>query len=205
MDEIRLTAEAKEQVRSYMIKIVAVPGIVLSLIAFSAGFFVQDIFFQKVYNDAYKDASTSILSLTKEATEAAVKAKYSADQVNAIIEKMSALVAEGEELRSKLITAEAFQKSNELTSEVAAKIISKLDLEKLLAEKFEKDITNIKTQINALDRQVVKYDAALEIFNPASGLNLDVAWPGHGKPGNGSNVQVYKDLSNPAQAWKLRR
>jgi len=51
-----LTHEGKEAIRLYMIKLITLPGALLTVISFSMGFFVKDWAYQSAYNVAYSKA-----------------------------------------------------------------------------------------------------------------------------------------------------
>lgn len=66
MAEPELTREAKEAIRAYMLKLVALPGISLSIVAFLLGFFIRDVAVKQAQYEAYNQVSKDVIQLTKD-------------------------------------------------------------------------------------------------------------------------------------------
>lgn len=89
-----LTSEAKEAMRSYFLRMVVLPGSVLSVVAFALGYLVNDVADSKAeakasvaYAEAMRDASERIHNLTIQATESKEKAEAAQQDIEAILEK----------------------------------------------------------------------------------------------------------------------
>lgn len=81
---------------------------------------------------------------------------------------------------------------------------------------LEKDYSNTKIQLNSVSMKIgsvndelrnkVSYNSDIEIYNAKyPKFNMDMFSPGGKAPSNRTNVQLYEDLSNPAQTWRIRK
>ena len=103
MDDVtRLTEEAKGLIRKYVITLVAIPGAVLSIVAFAMGYMINDIAKQNAYHDAYRDASGRILSISERATRALADAEHQQQEIEQIREQLSIISSEATELQGKI-------------------------------------------------------------------------------------------------------
>lgn len=127
MKESKLTLEAKEAIRNYMVKIVAFPGVVLTILGFVTGFLVNDVAKKSAYTKAYREASQLILNLTKETSAASYISRKSEKEAEKILKEV-------EDIRAKLRTAEAFQKSEDLVKQVVKTLIERKDFKEVLSK-----------------------------------------------------------------------
>ena len=195
MTEEILTHEAKEAIRSYMIKLIALPGVLLTIISFSMGFFVKDWAYQKAYNAAYSEAFSSVIKevsdLSKEVGGSTKDAKSAVDQANNLVTLIEVAATEVDVIKGKIKTAEAFQKSEEIVLKVSEEIIKRGDIDKLLSDRYDARIKAINESIGNIQNSLpgyIKFNENIEIYNPAAKLNIDIEWPGPAKPQNGTRV-----------------
>lgn len=127
MSEKGLSLEAKELIRNYMVKIVTFPGIILTVVGFLLGFFLNDVAKTTAYNKAYEEASKIILGTTGEAAKASIKSQE-------VLKNVETLLAEAESLRAKLRTADAFQRSEEIVKQVADSLLDRSDFKHLIIQ-----------------------------------------------------------------------
>lgn len=84
-DEPQLTQDAKEAIRSYMLKLITLPAVFATGAIFFAGYFAKDVFGTKAENAAYAAASVKILEMTAAASKAQAEAGTAKDQASAAI------------------------------------------------------------------------------------------------------------------------
>jgi hypothetical protein len=119
----KLTLRGEKAIRTYVLRLCAIPSAILSGGLFILGFMMNEVARGSAYNDAYKDAQDQILAFASRAIEAAQSAKSSADQIDAT--KGAALAAKVEadaviaSLRTAGETASAVASGQEVTDGVA--------------------------------------------------------------------------------------
>jgi hypothetical protein len=175
--------ESEEFIRRYLFRYVSVGGIILFLLSFGVGFFVDRIAFQSASNQALLSAQGQIISLIREVMVAksevdnAVKsAQASSVEISKTEEKAKQFGGELSTLRSKLDSTVAFQASDPQIKKIAEalardpRITSTLDeLDKSIEIRLKKadgEIEKIKTTYK-LDCQEAKLKSLLnfkEIF-----------------------------------------
>lgn len=84
-DEPELTQDAKEAIRSYMLKLVTLPAVFASVAIFFAGYLAKDVFGAKAENEAYAAASAKILEMTAAASKAQTEATNAKEHASAAI------------------------------------------------------------------------------------------------------------------------
>lgn len=131
MNEPELTFEAKVAIRTYMLKVVVIPSFILTVLGFTIGFFVNDVAKKDAYTRAYEQASSTILKLTSEASQANTKVQITKNNVEKTVKDVQEILYEAETIRAKLRTAEAFQKSEEIVKEIAESLVKRDDFKKL--------------------------------------------------------------------------
>ncbi|MCW5772038.1 MAG: hypothetical protein KIT16_10420 [Rhodospirillaceae bacterium] len=129
-----LSAEAKVAVRGYLIALVAIPSAVLSVITFTAGFFINDIYKEKVKasieiskTDAIKEMQGQLFDFAKQAGKnlqmSVQAAEASIQQLKGVQEIFEGVKKSAETFRKSAV--EQIFKSNERIAE-AQKLIEKL-------------------------------------------------------------------------------
>lgn len=72
---------------------------------------------------------------------------------------------------------------------------------------FDRTKNLAEEEIPRINRELAKrvsYDEDIEIYNPELNLNIDVRWSKDKRPTDGTLLQVYSKLGNPAQTWRIR-
>jgi hypothetical protein len=88
---VELTAEAREAVRGYMLKLVAIPGSLLTLISLVAGYFIHDVGERTAYLQALQEASGLIAQDSRNVARALEGAELQRKQIDADAESIRAL------------------------------------------------------------------------------------------------------------------
>jgi len=118
-----LTYQAKEAIRSYLLRLVALPAIAVSLVMFLLGYLINDVARKDAYNDAYIQVSDRILTLAMSASKAADDAKRSSDQIESARKGAVAAQLESakisDSLKTALVTAQATANADQLAARVA--------------------------------------------------------------------------------------
>jgi hypothetical protein len=134
MSNGELSPQAKEAIRSYMIKIVTIPGVLLAILGFLIGFFLNDVAKASAYNKAYEKASQLILNLTKETSTAALESQKIQKDAEQVLKKLEDLKTDAERLKAKLLTAKAFQRSEGMVKEIVNTLLARDDFKHLITE-----------------------------------------------------------------------
>jgi len=143
-----LTEQAKSAIRRYIVHLVTLPGIALTIVAFLMGFLLNDIAVQKANNDAYKDASNKILELTSNVADKASDAEHSAKQVETIADRVNEILKEAEVTRTKLKTAETFQRSEDLVIELSENLSERDDFKNLVTGQLGERVSSLENFVN---------------------------------------------------------
>jgi hypothetical protein len=118
--------ESEEFIRQYLNKYLAVGGIILFLISFGVGFFVNQFAFQTANNQAFLSAQSEILRLIREVMAAksevdnSVKsAQSSSTEIGKTEEKAKRFAEKLSSLEDKLASTVAFQSSDPQIKKIA--------------------------------------------------------------------------------------
>jgi hypothetical protein len=126
--DVLLTLQAKEAIRNYLLRLVAFPGIVISLVMFLLGYLINDVARKDAYNNAYANVSERILTLAMSASKAAEDAKRSSDQTDAARKAAVATQFEATKISDNLKTAwstvQATANADQLATKVALTLSS---------------------------------------------------------------------------------
>ena len=195
MPETELTPAAREAIRSYMLRSLAIPGVVLTIVAFLLGFLIKDVAWQSAYNEAYQNAASLILKLASEAAVSAENAEQADKDVKKLLEDARNIVAEADTIRGKLRTAQAFQTSEDVVKDIASELIKRRDLEGLITKKLNSRIKRLEYQFS---NDVVKNNDKIALRLPAHN-NVLLSGSSSPKVGVRSNTQNrQKD-----EIWKI--
>jgi len=124
--DVLLTLQAKEAIRIYLLRLVALPGIVISLVMFLLGYLINDVARKDAYNNAYANVSERILNLAMSASKAADDAKRSSDQAEAARISAVATQFEATKITDSLKTAWATAQATANADQLAAKVAQTL-------------------------------------------------------------------------------
>ena len=124
---MELTSEAKLAIQQYILRLILIPGLLLGIISFVTGFFVNEVARGQAYSKAYRESieensDNYIKSMEKftklHATLAGDTAKLmESNRIQA--GELKKLIKEIEETKNELNTAKAFQDSLEKVNKVA--------------------------------------------------------------------------------------
>ncbi len=106
-----LTLKAKEAIRSYMLKLVALPGVALALLAFSLGYFISDVAQSKAsfeignemrqeLSEILHDIYADVRDFTEETAKEKVRAQEALSQVADLEEEASKIHLSLEAMRT---------------------------------------------------------------------------------------------------------
>ena len=70
MNEPILTGDAKSAIRRYMLKLIAVPGLIVAVLMFFLGYFIRDIAIQKAELAAQKEINRNLVEVTRDVERA---------------------------------------------------------------------------------------------------------------------------------------
>ena len=116
--EVELTREAKEAIRSYMLSLIALPAFFLTVISAAGGFFLNKIAFQDGYNEAYKTAISDVVTAAKDVGIAKSNA-------NDALKNMNDAIKDGlAKLAVSLQDAAKVSEDSKLTSQKASALIN---------------------------------------------------------------------------------
>ncbi|MEM0953190.1 MAG: hypothetical protein AAGI24_03525 [Pseudomonadota bacterium] len=163
MSNVELTVGARAAIRSYLFKIVALPSFVVAAFGGITGFMIVEVAMQHARNNAYSEAQDFILAVVKDVTQAREEARYSADEVDRLLNEARALAIEAEEIRAKITLAEAFQKSDDLVQEVADVVTSEQNVEELLAKKLDARIRKLEERTNEVRKAAIYKDEQIRL------------------------------------------
>ncbi len=77
-----LTDGARQAIRSYIISLVAIPGVAVAVMMFFLGYFIKDVAATKAYNDAFKEQLKEFTNLRVQASAAQMSASDAKDEAN---------------------------------------------------------------------------------------------------------------------------
>jgi hypothetical protein len=191
-DEERLTGPARDAIRGYMLRLVALPAALLAIISGIGGFFLNKVAFQEGYSEGYKAVSRDILVTAREVGEAKGKADAAMEQLRDAISKGQDSIAL--HLRdSTKASAEAKAAAEEArkTSESAQQMLTR-DLDRLAAElantksfrdaatsvtlpsfgDLRRDVTSIASKL-----ETIRFDCKTEIVHSPASNNFTTSIP----------------------------
>jgi len=144
-----LNTEAKLAIRDYMVKMIAVPGIVVSVIMFLTGFFVKDVAQKDAYVKANDTATKQIIDLTKQTSDLNSEVKFSMRECERLLQEARILKQQME------TTTLYFKESRDIEEKVATSLAGRPDfLEKVAWEyndKINESINSINTRIDQIE------------------------------------------------------
>lgn len=151
MNDSILSAEAKQAIQKYMIRLVSLPGAIIALGAFAAGFFVNDVAKQSAYNDAYKEATTNIVALAQVASNAANDAKSAKErfdvnmsEVQTLQNSAKSIIAENKRLKEDLKSAQLLVESQNIIKQVSDKVLRDSDFSGNIMREVSGRITKLE-------------------------------------------------------------
>ena len=110
-----------------MLRLVTIPGIVVTLGAAAIGFLINDIATQGAHNEAYKDASSVILGFTGEISRSAAEVKQAKLRAEEV-------VADVEDIKARLETTEKLHQADDVVASVAENIADRDDFKQTIAD-----------------------------------------------------------------------
>ena len=124
MPEAPLTAEEREAIRSYMLRLITIPGSLAAIVIFGLGFVINDVFFERAENIAYKITTETLYPQAEQVARAVSSAELSEERVETLAERYETKLHEAEELEKSLRTSQALRESDELVDNVVKSILS---------------------------------------------------------------------------------
>ena len=103
-----LSLEAQQKIRDYLIKIFAIPGILITFLSFAAGFFIKDVALAKAEFDANQkvtDGVAKALDRINVVTEEAIRAAAQAELAKSAA---TDTMRQSEELHDKIRRADVY-------------------------------------------------------------------------------------------------
>lgn len=146
MDKQKLTLEAQAAVRQYMVRLVTLPGVAITIVAFLPGFFVKEVAKQGAYNDAYKVAQASISDLLGEAQKSAINAERMKEVIEQKSQEIKKIHEEANDIRAKLKTAEKFQNSENLVAIIADNLSNRIDFQRSVTGNFGNRLSQVESK-----------------------------------------------------------
>ncbi|MCG7941451.1 MAG: hypothetical protein N0C88_21750 [Candidatus Thiodiazotropha lotti] len=213
MESGKLTPEAETAVRKYMLHLVSLPAILGSVIMFVMGYLVNEVASGRAYNEAYKEASEKVLSFTEQAALAAHDADRTKQDIEQIRVELDSIRTEAIEIRGKLKTAQAFQSSENIVSEVTKSLANRKDFKDSILAITEKQLADINRRVESAHSRIngVRLHVTRKSVSPQfacggeqkeNGNNLMVMYGSRDGTSCGvHNLNYYKEigLSIPAQ------
>ena len=193
-----LSLQDKEAVRKYMISLVTLPGIVISIIMFFLGFFVNEVAKRTAYDKAYQEVTPRVIDL------AATAAQANTDAARALSESLE-LQREASAIRDSLRTVAAFQSSEEHISKIVDSLVKRTDFQESIVSKVDERLQNLQERVNkahsrlsGLSLKVIQTDKSPEFGCKGEHKIEEDLWVMYGcKDGTGCdapNVNYYKKL-----------
>ena len=148
MTENELTLETKEAIRGYLLRLVALPGFLVALVAFALGFFLNEVARQGAFNEAYQDASGHILELGVKASQAVTEAQNNKRVVDGLVNEVKRTVEKSKEFEKRLKTADALTLADNLVNEIAGTIVGQQNFSDELKGEFGERVTELETLLD---------------------------------------------------------
>lgn len=124
--EKRLTLEAEQLIRKFMIRWVSLPAICLAAISFALGFFIEKVALQTASNQAFQSAQSEVMKLVEQVMDAKHKAdaaasaiQTSSKEITKTEDKAKKFADELSSLKSKLDSTVAFHSSDPQIKQIA--------------------------------------------------------------------------------------
>jgi len=151
---VELTPEAKQEVQRYMLKAITIPGIVLSVVFFFLGYFLDKAATGDAYHDAYQEVMSPVFSLMMNVSEAAANAKTAGQQAKTLLEETRSAAKEAELLRNQLLTNQDFQRTENIVQSLADNLASRQDFKEQIGGVLETRITQVEKQLKKVHSSV---------------------------------------------------
>jgi hypothetical protein len=126
MADPELTLEAREAIRSFLIKWFTLPGTIGAIVVFLLGFYIKDVAQQKATNDAFSLWQATMMKLTDEVKESKSKADTASREIDVMMKQIQETGKRANEfsqtisgLDQKLQTTKAFQDSDTNVQKIA--------------------------------------------------------------------------------------
>lgn len=144
----QLSLEAEKQIRRYMISLVTLPAVVLTLLAFVAGFFVNDV----ARSDAQKEAFNKLMLPMMEASAATGKAQSQAQAAQKRATKAAAEIVKLEKVvRGAVSKASAAQKQASVAEKEATIALGQARRQLQIVGKL---VAQLQRQTQELDKKL---------------------------------------------------
>ena len=135
----KLTLEAKEAIRNYMLRMVAIPGFLVAVLAFALGFLINDVAKKDAFNEAYREATDRVLKHTEDVWAAAREANEHKKRVEALVKDIETVNQQADQLSAKLNSFRALSETEELVQAVAIDVVNRSDFgDRLVGEMGER-------------------------------------------------------------------
>ena len=146
---LELTQDARGAIRRYLLLLVAPLGTLLTLIAFAAGYFIHDVYGQRGANAAYSHATDELLDMIRRGESALSKAERSEDESQSLIQELSRIIDEANEIKASLETAQSLtQSSDQLVEDVARNLAGRKDFRDILSGGLDQRVESIEEALN---------------------------------------------------------
>ncbi len=148
MAEPQLTREAKEAIRTYIITLMAIPGVAISIIMFLLGLFLNDVVKQGAYNEAFKTASSELFTAYQKVAESTEAARQAAVEAVRLKEDLTRAEKEAKDIRASLKTAQAFQQSEQIVDQVVDSLVKRNDFTEKIQKKYTDRLEEVENKLN---------------------------------------------------------
>ena len=119
-----LSLEAQGLVRAYILKLLAIPGILVVILSFILGFFIQETAQKGAYQDAYVKASEAITPIImKTASDAAI----AASEAEGAKKNASEIMNEVQAIYEKIKTSELLTSTETQIDSIASNLLARED------------------------------------------------------------------------------
>ena len=150
MNGEKLTLEAKEAIRNYMIRLVAIPGFLGLALASILGFLINDIAKEVAFNEAYREATDRVMKHTEDVWAAARAADEQKERVEALVKDIEAVSQKADELSAKLNSFKAISETEELVHAVATDVVNRSDFGNMLAGEIGDRVQTLESTLGRI-------------------------------------------------------
>jgi septal ring factor EnvC (AmiA/AmiB activator) len=151
--EAQLTLAAQQAIRSYMLRLVAIPGGVLAVVMFLLGFFVNDAAKSNAYAVAYKDSTDRMMVLVQNAQDARQEIKVAHDEGAKLLVDIRANHEESTKVRDALASLKALTESESSLEKLAKAIADR--------KEFAQQVLGIRDSLRASEQESKERDKKL--------------------------------------------
>ncbi|MCY4003834.1 MAG: hypothetical protein OXF33_09045 [Rhodospirillales bacterium] len=161
MSNDQLDPRAELLIRNYMVRAVAIPGVIISLLAFLIGFFVNKLATQEAYNDAYETANQEVFDLigevhryrssAEEAATLSLEARRKAQ--NAQLE-MQQFLTKARDSADQISTLQTILATNDLVKDVSQNIVNRDDFKRTIRSQIEQVVSDQNQRIAAIEAKL---------------------------------------------------